>query len=131
MGQEIANPHIYPPRFRGLLDKPQANILIQSGQILSHFPLDLREGDPFWELDLDGISSPRESIPHSRTGLAGKDVIFRKAEFEETTLDGLIEEIYFLVELVLDTVRRSVKVKENGTQDQKEPDKSQERPDSG
>jgi hypothetical protein len=51
--------------------------------------------------------------------LARKDVLLRKAEFEETALDGFIEEIYFLVELILDTLRRSVKVKENGAQDQK------------
>jgi hypothetical protein len=51
--------------------------------------------------------------------LARKDVLLRKAEFEETALDGLIEEVYFLVELILDTLRRSVKVKENGAQDQK------------
>jgi hypothetical protein len=79
----------------------------------------LREGNPFWELNLDGGSAPRKVFRHSRKGLARKDVLLRKAEFEETTLDGLIEEIYFLVELILDTVRRPVKVKENGAQDQK------------
>jgi len=130
MGQEIADPDVYPPRFRGLLDEPQANIFIQLGQILFHFPLDLRKGDPFWELDLDGGGSPRKFIPHSRKGLAGEDVLFRKAEFEQTTLDGLIEEINFLVELILNTVRRSVKVKENEAQGQKQPDESHERPDS-
>ena len=116
MGQEIANPHIYSPRFGGLLDEPKANIPVQLGQILFHFPLDLRKGDPFWKLNLDGGGSPRKFFPHSRKGLAGKDVLFRKTEFEETTLDGLIEEIYLLVELILDTVRRSVKVKENEAQ---------------
>ena len=34
-------------------------------------------------------------------------------------MNSLIEEIYFLVELILETVRRSIEVEENETQDQK------------
>jgi hypothetical protein len=48
----------------------------------------------------------------------GKDILSGKTEFEKSTFDGLIEELYLVVELVLDAVGRLVEGKENETQEQ-------------
>jgi hypothetical protein len=119
MGQAIADQNLYFLWLRGILGDSETDIPVHLGQLPLHFALDAGEGGPFGELKLNGGGFPRKVSAHSRDGASREDIPFRKTEFEEATMNCFIEEIYFLVELILKSLRTWIEIEENKAQDQK------------
>ena len=119
MGQAIADQNLYFLWLRGILDDSETDISVHLGQLPLHFALDAGEGGPFGEPKLNGGGFPRKVSAHSRDGPSREDISFRKTEFEEATMNCIIEEIYFLAELILESLGTRIEIEENEAQGQK------------